>query len=276
MKPPLLESPVCAVKKAALSDIENRMIQTNKKILCCDLGQIEYKVALRLQHDIVLCIIDGSIDHPLLLFLEHPPVFTLGKNKGRENLIVPESFLKEKNIQIIPIERGGNITYHGPGQLVVYPIINLHQTALSVMEFVDGLEKVMIRTAGDFGIRTERNKKNHGVWIGPNKLGSIGIAIRRGVSFHGLAMNINNSLAPFSWIHPCGLEGVSMTSLKKEIGNELNMKQVKDSMKRHFSVLFEFTLEEIDRTVFNQMILNKQKNESRLQRENHNKKTIMA
>ncbi len=252
------------------------MSSTNKKILCCDLGQTEYNKALQLQHDIVSGNIDGSLKHPVLLFVEHPPVFTLGKNGGRENLTVSDAFLKEKHIRVIQIERGGNITYHGPGQLVVYPILNMHQMGLSVIDFVEGLEDVMIRTAGDFGIQAERNGKNRGVWVGTRKLGSIGIAIRRGISFHGLALNVNNSLVPFSWINPCGLEGIGMTSLKKELGKELNMTLVKKSMKKHFSTLFGSILEETDKMVFNQMIVDKQKDENRRQRKNHKRKAVVA
>ncbi|MCJ7812576.1 lipoyl(octanoyl) transferase LipB [bacterium] len=225
----------------------------NGKIQFCDLSEIEYREALHLQHDIVRGINNGKIDHNVLLFLEHPPVFTLGKNGGRENLTVSESFLKEKKIQIVQIERGGNITYHGPGQLVAYPIIHLNTMALAVTDYVERLEEVMIRTAADFGIEAERNEKNRGIWISHKKLGSIGIAIRRGVSFHGLAMNINNSLIPFCWINPCGLDGVSMTSLKKETGKEINMTQARESMKKHFSIVFGFTLHEISRTVLKQI-----------------------
>ncbi len=228
----------------------------NGKIQFCDFGEIEYRKALRLQHHMIEGIHSGQIDHPVLLFLEHPSVFTLGKNGGRENLMVSESFLKEKSIQIVQIERGGNITYHGPGQLIAYPIIHLNTMALAVIDYVERLEEVMIRTAADFGIEAERNKKNRGVWIGPNKLGSIGIAIRRGISFHGLAMNINNSLTPFSWINPCGLEGTRMTSLKKESGKKIGMQQAKESMKKYFSILFGWTFDEIDRTVLSRMIPN--------------------
>ncbi len=234
--------------------MENQKIHTNNKIQFCNLGLIEYNEALHLQYEIVEGIINGSIDHHTLLLLEHPPVFTLGKNRGKEDLILPQSLIKEKDIQIIQIERGGSVTYHSPGQLIAYPMIHLHQKALTVTDFVDMLEEVMIRTADDFGIHAERNEQNRGVWVKHRKLGSIGIAIRRGVSFHGLAMNINNSLVPFSWINPCGLENVTMTSLQNEIGKELNMAQIKKSMQKHFSNIFDCTLEEINRTVLIDMI----------------------
>jgi lipoate-protein ligase B len=126
----------------------------------------------------------------------------------------------------VPVERGGDITYHGPGQIVVYLILNLETRRMGVVGFVEALEEVMLRSVHSWGIAAQRNPANRGIWVGNNKLGSIGIAIRKGISFHGLALNVNIDLTPFTWIQPCGLQGVSMTSMKQELAHQLPMDEV--------------------------------------------------
>jgi len=181
-------------------------------------GRLEYRRALALQRLMVEARHLKLVERDVLLILEHPAVFTLGRRGGRENLAVPESFLADRGIAVVHVERGGDITYHGPGQIVGYPIIDLRGTPLSVTDYVSALEEIMIRTAADFGVVAGRDPRNRGVWVGNRKLGSIGISIRRGISFHGFAFNVNLDLEPFSWINPCGLKGVGMTSLVKERG----------------------------------------------------------
>jgi len=226
-----------------------------------DLHLIDYTEAFELQKRIVSERINGDIDHDTILILEHPPVFTLGKRGGRENLVVSEEFLKSRNIAIIQTERGGNITYHGPGQLVLYPLVNLEQRKIGVSDFVCDLEEVMIKTASDFGVAALRDARNHGVWVinsqstttdnadnfttigNSAKLGSIGLSLKRGISFHGLAFNVNPDLTPFKWINPCGMSGVSMTSLENEIKNsvqiidmerKIDLEKVKEKLLCHF------------------------------------------
>jgi lipoate-protein ligase B len=141
------------------------------------------------------------------------------------------------------VERGGDITYHGPGQLVVYPIVDLRASRWSVVEFVEALEEVMIRTLMDWGIKAERNPKNRGVWVGLSKIGSVGIAVRRSISFHGLALNVNTELEPFSWVHPCGLQGVRMTSMKEILGKEIAMVDVRRATATHIQEIFHVQME---------------------------------
>ena len=169
-------------------------------------------------------------------------MFTLGRRGGLDNLAVPLDFLEKEGIPVIHVERGGDITFHGPGQLVVYPIIDLRAAGLGVADYVTALEEVMIRTAADFQVRAERNRKNRGVWVGNNKLGSIGVAIRRGVSFHGLALNVTTSLAPFSWIRPCGLPDIGITSLSHELSREVSMDQVRASARYNLESVFKVQL----------------------------------
>jgi lipoate-protein ligase B len=136
------------------------------------------------------------------------------------------------------VERGGNITFHGPGQLVVYPIVDLQTAGIKVVDFVSGLEEVMLRTVENWGITAERNAANRGIWVGPHKMGSIGIAVRRGISFHGLALNVHTDLTPFSWIQPCGLQNVAMTTMQQETAHKLSMQQVRAVLKTQFERVF--------------------------------------
>ncbi len=213
-----------------------------KNCLLVDAGAMEYKKAYELQLKIVDGKWKGVIKDDITLFLEHHPVFTLGRRGGRKNLIVSETFLKEQKISIVHVERGGDITYHGPGQLVCYPIINLQKACLKVVDYVRNLEEVMIRIASKYKILAKRNSKNHGIWVNKKKLGSVGISIRRGISFHGFALNVNNSLEPFKWINPCGMKGVSMTSLHQEISGDVSLAETieiaKNAMEQIFKIEF--------------------------------------
>ena len=213
-------------------------IPKSRQWYCVDLPAVEYREAWDLQHSLIAARKDGIIDRDILLFLEHHPVFTLGRRGGLNNLTVSKTFLDKERIAVIHVERGGDITFHGPGQLVVYPIIDLRAAGLGVADYVTALEEVMIRTAADFGVKAEQNPKNRGVWIGNNKLGSIGVAVRRGVSFHGLALNVNTSLTPFSWIHPGGLSDIGMTSLGRELSREVSISQVRASARHNVESVF--------------------------------------
>jgi len=222
-------------------------MQQQGKAYVLDLGLIDYPVVRDLQLKVVDAIKTGLLDKDIFLILEHAPVFTLGLRGGKDHLKVPEAFLASRNIPLIHIERGGDITYHGPGQLVIYPIVNLSTGHRRVVSFVETIEELMLRIARDWGIQAERRPLNRGIWVGDNKLGSVGIAVRRSVSFHGLALNINTDLEPFQWINPCGLEDVSVTSIQQLIGQEINMQTVRNRAITHIQDLFETTLEKISR-----------------------------
>lgn len=203
-----------------------------------DLGLVDYRTAYALQLALVERRRVGQAADDLFLVTEHPPTFTLGRRGGRENLMVSEEFLAARQIPLVHIERGGDITYHGPGQLVLYPILHLHQAGLSVAEYVYCLEEVMIRLAAASGVAAVRDARNHGVWVGEKKLGSVGIAIRHGVTFHGLALNVDIDLTPFSWVNPCGLAGVRMTTLRQECGRALTLADVKKDLLSHLTHIF--------------------------------------
>jgi len=219
-----------------------RQAPHHKTWLCVELPIIEYQKARDLQSYLVSARKDKIIGSDIILILEHPPVFTLGRRGGLENLSVSKSFLEKSKIPLIHAERGGDITFHGPGQLVVYPIINLEKAKLAVADYVSNLEEVMIQTANDSGVQAQRSGLNRGIWVGKKKLGSIGIAVRKGISFHGMALNINLSLEPFSWINPCGLQNTKMTSIQQELSHPLSMPHVRQTVKQHFESIFGIKL----------------------------------
>ena len=204
-----------------------------------------YEEAQALQVDCVAARRDGRLATDLFILLEHPPVFTLGRNGGRENLTVSDAFLEQAGVAVVASERGGNITYHGPGQVVGYPVIDLQAARLGVADYVRALEEVMLRVAAAFDVTAERNARNSGIWVGTRKLGSIGLCLRRGVSFHGFALNAINGLEPFGWINPCGMADVAMTSLKQERGQAMTMAALRRATRTAMADVFQIALRPI-------------------------------
>ena len=216
---------------------------------CCrlDLPLTPYAEALDLQHRLVAMRRDGRLEQDLVLFLEHPAVFTLGRRGGRGDIRVPNEKLAQAGIEVVAAERGGLVTYHGPGQLVAYFVFDLHRRRLGLDTLVTAMEAAMISSAADFGVRAERNPRNRGVWVAAAKLGSIGLAVRRGVSFHGLALNVTTDLGPFEWINPCGMAGVGMTSLAASGGRAVTMEAARRALAAHLAEALDLTWEPFDR-----------------------------
>lgn len=228
--------------------MSERINKNNRYCLVRDLGTIEYTRALALQTNTRDEKLADRFLPDLLILVEHDPVFTLGKNGGRENLMVSDTFLDENGVTVVQTDRGGNITYHGPGQVVVYPVVDLERAKIGVADYVNGLENMMIRLAEKFNIQADRNSLNHGVWVESKKIGSVGLSIKKGISIHGLAMNVNSDLTPFSWINPCGLNNVSMTSIDREIINQgrenelISMDKIKNQLVEYFCDTFDFQI----------------------------------
>ncbi len=210
-----------------------------------DLPILPYRQAHDLQISAVEARRAGRLNREVILLLEHPPVFTLGRRGGQDNLLIPPADLGARNIEIVPIERGGDITYHGPGQLVVYVMMDIRSHRIGVTDFVACLENAMVRTAACWGVTARGDDQNRGAWIADRKLGSIGITVRRGVTFHGLALNVRTNLEPFQWINPCGLIGCRMTTLEMEAGVPIGMDAVRRQMADHLSDLFDMELTRI-------------------------------
>ena len=207
--------------------------------LAIELPLTDYTEAQTLQTRCVAAKGGGRLMQDLMFLLEHPAVFTLGRNGGRENLMVSDTFLAEAGVGVVPSERGGNITYHGPGQVVGYPVIDLFRARLAVGDYVAALEALMIAVAREWGVDAVRDSRNPGVWVDGAKAGSIGLCLRRGVTFHGFALNVNNDLTPFDWIHPCGLADVPMTSLRKVSGRRIPMEALRQTVWRKVSEIFD-------------------------------------
>lgn len=176
------------------------------------LGIKEYLPCLELQRR-VRSLRQQELIPDCLLIVEHPSVFTIGRSGRRDNLLVDEAELQRRDIPIVDIERGGDITYHGPGQLVVYPIFKLRGKGCGVADFINDLEEVMLQILQYYRIDAGRNQKNRGVWVGQTKIGFVGIAVRQGITLHGLALNVAVDLNYFSMINPCGLSATPISSM---------------------------------------------------------------
>jgi lipoyl(octanoyl) transferase len=199
------------------------------------LGLIDYEAALRLQNQLAQARMEERTADVLLL-LQHPPVITMGKSGKVQNVLDPRT-IQEKNIKVIFTDRGGDVTYHGPGQLVLYPILNLRLHGLSVPGYVGKLEETAIRTLDRYGIQARRIEKLRGVWVGNEKVAALGVHLARWISKHGLALNVNTNLDPFDLINPCGT-GRKATSMARILGREVPMEEVEMRMMEAFSEVF--------------------------------------
>ncbi len=209
------------------------------------LGRTDYQSAYILQKRIWSEKLDG---HPedVMILLEHPPTITIGKSGKLENLLVPQEKLAEQGVSLFFTDRGGDVTYHGPGQMIVYPILHIKDYGYRVVRYVEQLEEVIIRVLRDFGIEGKRDVLNRGVWVKKDKIASIGVAIKRWVSFHGLALNYGTDLSYFDLINPCGLEGQKMTSMAKILGRKISRERLAERICIHFKQTFEREWEEKD------------------------------
>jgi len=195
-------------------------------------GLLSYSDALKLQMHLFEQVKNQEINGALIL-LEHTPVITLGAGTKDENILVSDKFLATQGIELVKTDRGGDATYHGPGQLVGYPIIPLKTFRSDVHGFLRLIEDVIIAVLADIGLTGERHQ-SAGVWIGNKKVCSIGIAVRSGITYHGFALNINPNLAHFRFINPCGLKAEQITSIAEVIKRPPSMEDVRESVKKHF------------------------------------------
>ncbi len=186
-------------------------------LLVVGLGRMAYSAALDLQRTLAEARIDRTVDRDMLLLVEHPPVVTLGRSFQRKHLPTPPEELERRGIELFDIERGGDITFHGPGQLVGYPIFDLTEHKPDLHLFLRQIEECVIKTVADAGIRAECREGRTGVWVEDRKLASIGIHVKKWVTWHGFALNVLTDLSFFDLIVPCGIDEVVMTSMQKEL-----------------------------------------------------------
>lgn len=217
-------------------DYQEQLLKANVDIKMKNRALNEHETPLPTQHH--------------LLFVEHPPVYTLGKNGKEQNILISNLELQQKNIEYYHINRGGDITFHGPEQLVGYPILDLDQFKTDLGWYLRSIEDVIILTMADYGILGERSKGETGVWIDTDlkgkerKICAIGIKCSRWVTMHGFAFNVNTDLSYFNHIVPCGIVNKKVTSLEKELGRKIDMNEVKEKVKHHFQNIFNAHLKE--------------------------------
>ncbi|HVO63471.1 MAG TPA: lipoyl(octanoyl) transferase LipB [Terriglobales bacterium] len=246
---------VCPV----LADVGSLVVEFERGvplISAVQLGLVDYDTALKLQQKLVAARKDGSIGD-VLLFLEHSPVITLGRNAKQQNVLASDGQLATRGVELFECDRGGDVTFHGPGQLVAYPIFDLHgfpstqgtRKTLGAIEYVRRLEEVLIRTCAEFEIPTERVPGLTGVWTRERdgkpqaKIAAIGVHISHAVTSHGFALNVNTDLACFNLIIPCGITSKPVTSMQQELGHEVDFQQVIAVTARHFAEVFATDLE---------------------------------
>ena len=202
-----------------------------------DLGSVPYEAALQLQRSIVQRLQSGEGDEMFCL-LEHPHVITMGRNTSQGAVLVGSAGLEARGVSLVHTDRGGDATYHGPGQLVGYPILKLEEGRRDIKRYVHDVEEVLIRTLDELGIDGERDARNRGVWVDGRKIASVGIRISRWVTSHGFALNVSTDLSYFSLIHPCGIVGCEMTTIERELDAPVSMNLVKNVVTRHFANVF--------------------------------------
>ena len=224
-------------------------------VLFNDLGQMDYQQAWDMQEDLLLSNVTkkgsglaSNTEHHLL-FVEHPPVYTLGKSGHMEHVLISEAEREEKGIAFFKTNRGGDITFHGPQQLVGYPIFDLEKFYTDIGKYLRNLEEVIILTMAAYGLKGERSAGETGVWLDPQvqgkerKICAMGVRCSRWITMHGFAFNVNTDLSYFDHIVPCGIKQKAVTSLEKELGHSLDMEEVKQIVKRSFETVFQIRLQ---------------------------------
>ena len=206
------------------------------------LGRIDYREAYELQKALLQDRLKGRIDDTLLL-LEHPPTITVGKSGKLENIRVSQEKLARAGVSLIFTDRGGDVTYHGPGQIVGYPILDLRERNRDIHQYVHNLEEMLIRTLSDYDIKSGRGHNHAGVWVKDMEIAALGLSVRRWITMHGFALNINTDLNHFALINPCGFTDKTATSMAQLLGHELPSGGVTERLLAHFARVFEVDLE---------------------------------
>ncbi|HWP97802.1 MAG TPA: lipoyl(octanoyl) transferase LipB [Syntrophomonadaceae bacterium] len=215
------------------------------KIGCClELGTEEYGKVFTLQKQLNQARRKGTVPDTVI-FLEHHPCFTVGRKGGFEHILMSEEYLNQEGIQVYESDRGGDVTYHGPGQLICYPIIDLNGYGRDVHVYARKMEQILIATLASFSIKAGRKEEYPGVWVGAAKIGAEGIAVQRWVTMHGVSLNVCPDMRHFSFIIPCGISALGVTSMEKLLGYRPIMALVREELRSQFSRIFNIVLEDI-------------------------------
>lgn len=216
-------------------------VPIRREIQVRDLGTMAYGQALRIQQQAHEA--RKQVQGPDMLFLvEHLPVITTGRSAKQEHVLLDQVQLQQAGVELFDTGRGGDVTFHGPGQLVAYPIVDLHPDRCDVRRYVRDLEEVMIRVIADYGLRGERVAGLNGTWVQNRKIGAVGVRISRWVTMHGIALNVSTDLAYFDMIIPCGISDRAVTTLEKELGRKIDLAEVKNRFCTHFAEVFNASL----------------------------------
>jgi lipoyl(octanoyl) transferase len=207
-----------------------------------ELGTVDYEKCFRIQNTLQLARLADEIPDCLIL-LEHPPTITYAKPVDLKNLLVTESHLQKQGIRLVKTDRGGNITWHEPGQLIGYPILKLTGKDRDLKKLISNYQEVIIRTVAEFSIKAHRDTEHIGVWVGNEKIAAMGVRMKRWVSKHGFSINISSSIAHYSLINPCGIDDRGVTSLSNLVGTEVAVDTVREKVIRHFSSVFALDVE---------------------------------
>ncbi len=212
---------------------------SNRSLTYCNLGVMDYQSAWDLQHELYGLRLNNKIGDMLLL-LEHPNTYTLGKAADKSNVIASPEFIERNGISLFEIDRGGDVTYHGPGQIVGYIIMDLRNWKKDSHLFLRSIESAIMNVCSDYGVSTEREPKYTGVWVNDGKICAIGVKISRWITMHGFAFNVNTNLEIFNGIIPCGIRDKKVTSLEKELHKKINLEEVKEKIVNQFSKEFKY------------------------------------
>ena len=224
-----------------------------RKCLFLQLDTVEYGEAWEIQKALLDARVSGKIEDCVVL-LQHPPTFTYGRRYKEGNLIANKEYYENLGFAVYKTDRGGLATYHGPGQLVGYPIIKISSYTKDYYQYLRMLEDVMIRTQIDFGIAARRNEGYTGVWVDNAKIGFIGVRMSFGYAMHGFSLNVNNDVSPFNHITPCGIQGVRITSVQELLNTSVNMQEVYAKLANHFSDVFQIQMVSIEKGIMSQRI----------------------
>jgi lipoyl(octanoyl) transferase len=233
------------VDRAPVSALPAASPRAERTVALVHLGLTRYADALAYQRALHARRRAGEGEDTLIL-TEHLPVITLGNRADARHLLVPEAELRARGIDLVRVERGGEVTYHGPGQLVAYPVLDLRGLGRDVHRYVRGLEETALRLAAGYGIAAARRLGAPGVWVGARKLASVGVYVSRWVTMHGIAVNVTSDLAPFALINPCGYAGLAMTSIATELGRAVTVEEAAERYARVFAEVFACRLRRTD------------------------------
>jgi lipoate-protein ligase B len=209
-----------------------------------DLGFLPYTPAFSLQEKVLEARMDGHLP-PTIILQENPPTFTLGRSGSESNILATPDELAARGIELINVNRGGDVTYHGPGQLIASPLLYLGDVDLNANQYMHRIEDVMIAVLAEFGLQAVKREQYPGVWLGEAKVGAVGIGVRHGYTFHGMSLNINLDLSPFNLINPCGVVAMPVTSMQAALGHPVSILAVKTVLRQSLSATFNLGLNDI-------------------------------